>query len=38
MNSLRRLWAITLKAPRQLAWDRMTFGTAAVMIPGGANR
>ena len=33
MNGLRRLWAITQQELRQLAWDRLTFGTLAVMIP-----
>ncbi len=38
MNSLRRLWAITQKALRQLARNRLTFGAAAVMSPTGGNR
>ena len=38
MNSLRRRWAITQKAFRQLARDRLTFGAVAVMIPVGGNR
>ena len=32
MNGLRQLWAITQKELRQLARDRLTFGTLAVMI------
>ncbi len=38
MNSLRRLWALTQKELRQLAWDRLTFGAVAVMIPTGVSR
>ncbi|WP_206540884.1 hypothetical protein, partial [Aeromonas hydrophila] len=38
MNSLRRLWAITQKALRQLARDRLTFDVVAVMIPVGVSR
>ncbi|MFM4919122.1 hypothetical protein ACEUCL_15325 [Aeromonas dhakensis] len=37
MNSLRRRWAITQKALRQLARDRLTFGAVAVMIPVGGK-
>ena len=38
MNSLRWLWAITQKALRLLARDRLTFGAVAVMIPTGVSR
>lgn len=38
MNSLRRLWAITQQELKQLARDRLTFGTVAVMSPEGASR
>ncbi len=37
MNSLRRLWAITQKALRQLARDGLTFGMV-VMNPARGNR
>lgn len=32
MNGLRRLWAVTQQELRQLARDRLTLGTLAVMI------
>ncbi len=38
MNSLRRLWAITQKALRQSARDRLTTLGMAVMSPVGVNR
>ncbi len=38
MNSLQRLWAITQKALRQLARDRLTTLGMAVMIPTGVSR
>ncbi len=38
MNSLRRLWAITQKALRLLARDRLTTSGMVVMSPVGVNR
>ncbi|MGL6508318.1 hypothetical protein ACSZOC_21730, partial [Aeromonas hydrophila] len=37
MNSLRRLWAITQKALRQLARDRLTFGMVVMNPAGGID-